>query len=233
MTIRAGASGFSYKAWKGIFYPADLPDAQMLSFYAGELPTVEINNTFYRMPKASVLEGWAAKTPAEFRFVLKASRRITHQMKLEDTKDATDYLFETAKTLGDRLGPFLFQLPPYLRKDTAKLSNFLATLPKDGHIAMEFRHASWLDDEIYGILRDCNVALCLTEVDEAEKCTPFEPTADWGYLRLRKADYDEDAFANWVKRLSAVEWQDVYVFFKHEDGAHGPDYAKRLLAHCS
>ncbi len=232
MAIRAGASGFSYKAWKGIFYPADLPDAEMLSFYAAELPTVEINNTFYRMPKAAVLEGWAEKTPPTFRFVLKASRRITHQLKLEDTKDATDYLFTTAQVLGDRLGAVLFQLPPYLRKDVDRLSGFLATLPDDVRVAMEFRHASWLDDEVYGLLRDRNVALCLTEVDEAAKCTPFEATADWGYLRLRKADYDDAALRDWAHRINAGTWQDAYLFFKHEDGAHGPDFAKRFLAQC-
>ncbi len=230
--IRAGASGFSYKAWKGIFYPADLPDSQMLSFYAGELPTVEINNTFYRLPKASVLEGWAEKTPPDFRFVLKASRRITHQMKLADTKEVTDYLFETAGTLGEQLGPVLFQLPPYLRKDTEKLANFLESLPSDAQVAMEFRHPSWLDEEVFTILLARNAALCLTETDDAEKSTPFQVTADWGYLRLRKSDYDDAVLRDWAAKLSAQPWREAYVFFKHEDEAHGPDYAKRFLAQC-
>ncbi len=231
--IRAGASGFSYKAWKGIFYPEDLPDSRMLAFYAGQLPTVEINNTFYRMPKASVLEGWAGKTPSDFRFVLKASRRITHQLKLQETKEATDYLFETAKTLGDRLGPVLFQLPPYLRKDTDTLSTFLATLPPDAPVAVEFRHASWLADDVYDILRGRNVALCLTQTDDVEKSTPFVATADWGYLRLRRTAYDDATLVEWVARLHDQPWREAYVFFKHEDEAHGPDYAKRLLAQCA
>ena len=230
IVIRVGASGFSYKPWKGIFYPAGLPDAQMLAFYAGELPTVEINNTFYRMPKVSVLEGWAEKTPPDFRFVLKASRRITHQMKLKDTKEATDYFFVTAKTLGARLGPVLFQLPPYLRKDADRLAAFLASLPSDAQVAMEFRHASWLDDEIFGLLRDANAALCLTDTDDAEKRTPFEVTADWGYLRLRKTGYDDADLRAWAEKLRTQPWREVYVFFKHE--AHGPDYAKRLMAAC-
>ena len=230
MKVFAGTSGYSYKEWKGAFYPQDVPEKRWLAYYAARLDAVEINNTFYRMPKISVLEGWAEKTPQDFRFVLKASRRITHQMKLKDTKEATDYLFATAKTLGARLGPVLFQLPPYLRKDAERLASFLASLPADAQVAMEFRHASWFDDEVFGLLRDANAALCLTETDDAEKCTPFEVTADWGYLRLRKTGYDDTGLRVWAEKLRSQPWREAYVFFKHE--AHGPDYAKRLLAEC-
>ena len=171
MTLRlfAGASGFSYKPWKGPFYPADLPDAEMLGYYAARLPAVEINNTFYRLPKATVLEDWAAQTPDGFRFVLKASRRITHIQRLKDVGELVAYLFKTAGTLGAKLGPLLFQLPPHLKKDLDRLRAFLDLVPADRRVALEFRNASWFEDDVFEALRAHDAALCVAETEPDDK----------------------------------------------------------------
>ena len=201
--IYAGASGFAYKPWKGPFYPADLPDAEMLPYYAERLPTVEINNTFYRMPKAAMLEGWAAKTPAAFRFVLKASRRITHQQRLKDCADSVDYLFTAATALGDKLGPILFQLPPYMKKDVGLLAEFLAVLPAGRPVTMEFRHQTWFEDDVYAVLKDHGAALCLADTEDETKTAPIVATAGWGYLCLRRDDYDDAALRQWADTIRA------------------------------
>lgn len=226
--LLAGASGYSYKPWKGPFYPQDLPDAEMLSFYAERLPTVEINNTFYRLPKASVLEDWAAKTPATFRFVLKASRRITHIHRLKDVGEMTDYLFKTADTLGPKLGPILFQLPPYLKKDLDRLRQFCAGVPRERAIVFEFRDESWLDDDVFETLRGHDAALCVADTEAGTG--PLIATASWGYLRLRRDDYTDADFAGWLERIAAQPWSQAYVFFKHEDQGAAPKLAQRLLA---
>jgi uncharacterized protein YecE (DUF72 family) len=227
--LLAGSSGFAYKEWKGPFYPADLPDAEMLGWYAQRLPAVEINNTFYRMPRRTMLEGWAAKTPAGFRFVLKASRRITHMARLKDCKDAVDYLFGAAAALGDKLGPVFFQLPPYLKKDVALLEAFLDVLPGGRPVALEVRSSSWHDDEVYAALRARDVALCIAERDDAGKSTPFVATASFGYLRLRREDYGDAELEAWAARIREQPWSVAYVFFKHEDEAAAPRTAQRLL----
>jgi uncharacterized protein YecE (DUF72 family) len=227
--ILAGASGYSYKEWKGPFYPPDLPGADMLAYYAERLPAVEINNTFYRMPKRAVLEGWAARTPAGFRFVLKASRRITHMARLRDCADAVSYLFTTAGALGDKLGAVFFQLPPYLKKDIGLLRDFLAILPEGPQVAVEFRSSSWFDEEVYAALRARDVAFCVTERDEEGKTTPFVATASWGYLRLRREAYPDADLLTWAARLRGQPWTEAYVFFKHEDEAAAPRTAARLL----
>jgi len=226
--VLAGASGYSYKPWKGSFYPADLPDEDMLGFYAERLPTVEINNTFYRLPKASVLETWAAATPAGFRFVLKASRRITHFQRLKDTAELTDYLFQTADSLGTKLGPVLFQLPPHLKKDLERLQRFLASLGRERTIALEFRHDSWLEEDVFNALREHNAALCLADVEGSDD-TPLVPTADWGYLRLRRDDYADADLMRWLARIHQQPWSLAYVFFKHEDAGAAPRLASRLM----
>jgi uncharacterized protein YecE (DUF72 family) len=227
----AGASGYSYKPWKGPFYPKDLPDAEMLSFYAERLPTVEINNTFYRLPKASVLEEWSARTPATFRFVLKASRKITHIHRLKDVGEITDYLFKTADTLGSKLGPILFQLPPYLKKDLDRLKHFCAGVAPERAIAFEFRDASWLDDDVLAVLRDHDAALCVadTEAGPADESLPLAATASWGYLRLRRDDYGDADLVRWLTRMRAQPWSQAYVFFKHEDEGAAPRLARRLM----
>lgn len=223
-----GTSGYSYKEWKGSFYPEDLPDKEMLHYYGEYLPAVEINNTFYRLPKASMLEAWMQQVPDEFRFVLKASRKITHQKPLKEKEGETAYLFETAGTLGERLGPILFQLPPYLRKNIDLFSAFLELLPDDRRVTFEFRHRSWFEEDVYDCLREKGCALCCADA-ENDELSKFIPTTDWGYLRLRKPDYTEKELAGWATRIKSQDWQEVYVFFKHEDEGAGPKLAKRFL----
>ena len=233
--LLAGASGFAYKPWKGPFYPAGLPDAGMLAFYAARLPAVEINNTFYRLPKADVLAGWAEQTPESFRFVLKASRRITHIQRLKEVGELVDYLFQTAATLGDRLGPLLFQLPPHMKKDLDRLRVFLERVPKGRRVALEFRNASWFEDDVFELLRAHDAALCVAETggeddaDEGSEPVPLIATASWGYLRLRRDDYADADLRAWAERIAAQPWSDAYVFFKHEDEGAAPRLARRLL----
>ncbi len=224
--VRVGTSGFSYKEWKGNFYPEDLPASDMLRFYASRLPAVEINNTFYRMPKASMLAQWAEQVPDDFRFALKASQRITHQRRLKDAADSVDYFFQVASTLGDRLGPTLFQLPPNFKNDLTRLTDFLAGLPAASRCAFEFRHESWFEDPVYDALRGAGCALCLAE--DEDLATPAVATTGWGYLRLRRQDYDGAALASWAARIRSQPWDEVYVFFKHEDEGKGPALAEQL-----
>ncbi len=231
MQVLVGTSGYSYKAWKGSFYPEDLKDADMLRFYAQRFATVEINNTFYRMPGRETLARWSEETPPGFTFVLKASRRITHEKRLSgEAADAVSYLFATAVALGPKLGPVLFQLPPFLKKDASRLRGFLSLLPEDRPAAFEFRHESWLDEEVYGILRSRGAALCSADTDESgEEAAPLVPTAGWGYLRLRRSDYGEPDLAAWADRIRSQPWDRAFVFFKHEEEGKGPELAARLL----
>jgi uncharacterized protein YecE (DUF72 family) len=228
MNLYVGTSGYSYKPWKGTFYPKDLPDKQMLRFYGERFRTVEINNTFYRMPKASVLQAWAAEVPADFKFVLKAPQRITHMQRLKDAGDSVSYLLEVAGALQERLGPLLFQLPPNLKKDVPRLRDFLALLPSKRRAAFEFRHQSWFDEEVFGLLREHQTALCIAEA-ENDLEVPFVPTADWGYLRLRLPEYKDAELKAWLKRVREQDWRDAFVFFKHEDEGKGPQMARRFL----
>ena len=219
-----GTSGFSYKEWKGSFYPEKLPANRMLEYYSRRLRSVEINNTFYRLPRAEMLEKWAAQVPEDFAFVLKASRRITHMARLKDAGDPLEYLTRTAVgALGDRLGPILFQLPPYLRVDVARLSDFLAIVPEDVRAAFEFRHESWFVDDVYQALADHGAALVTADTGEGE--APVVETASFGYARLRRPGYGEADLADWAARLRRTAWSDVFVFFKHEDEGAGPRMA--------
>jgi len=229
MRIRAGTSGFSYKEWKGPFYPEKLPASEMLGYYAERLSTVEINNTFYRMPKTSMLEGWAGKVPDDFVFVLKASRKITHSGRLKDVGDSVDYLWNVAGALGPHLGPILFQLPPFLKKDVERLQDFMATLPEGLRAAFEFRHESWFEDDTYEALRQGSHALCLADTDKID-VPEIVSTTDWGYLRLRREDYSDEALHAWKEAIEAQPWKEAFVFFKHEDEGAAPRLAKRLLA---
>jgi uncharacterized protein YecE (DUF72 family) len=226
MRVFPGTSGFSYKEWKGRFYPEDLPDSEMLRFYSSRLPAVEINNTFYRMPRASLLESWAEQVPDGFSFALKAAQQITHRKRLKDAGDAVSYFLQVATTLGDRLGPVLFQLPPNLKKDLPRLTDFLAALPRSFRAAFEFRHESWFDEEVFAALSAAGAALCWAE--DEELATPNRSTAGWGYLRLRRQDYGEAEVAAWADRIRSQTWSDAYVFFKHEDEGTGPQLAGRL-----
>ena len=227
MRTLTGTSGFSYPEWSGSFYPEDLPAKERLSHYAGRLDAVEINNTFYRMPSRSLLQSWASKVPADFRFALKAPQRITHVSRLKaESAPAVAYFYDAASVLGQRLGPVLFQLPPNLKRDVPRLEAFLALLPSSGRAAFEFRHPSWLDEEVFAALRKGGAALCIAEAEGL--AAPLVPTAPWGYLRLRLPDYDEEALRAWAEKIRSQPWREVYAFFKHEDGAKGPVFARRL-----
>jgi uncharacterized protein YecE (DUF72 family) len=189
---------------------------------------VEINNTFYRLPKAEVLAAWGGRVPASFRFALKASRRITHIKRLKDAGDETAHLLRTAATLAERLGPLLFQLPPTLRKDVTRLERFLDLLPDGTRAAFEFRHASWLDDDVVGVMRARRCALCVADVEDVPE-PQLVDTAGWGYLRLRRPDYSADDLDVWAQRLRAQPWREAFVFFKHEGEGVGPRLAGQFL----
>jgi uncharacterized protein YecE (DUF72 family) len=226
--IRAGASGYSFKEWKGTFYPADLKPEDMLRWYSARLPTVEINNTFYRMPKTSMLESWAATTPADFRFAIKASRRITHisRIKAESAADPVQYLYRTLAALDGKRGPVLFQLPPNLRKDLPRLTEFLALLPAGHDAAFEFRNESWFGDDVYDALKAVGASLCLSEREDNAP-PPLVETAPWGYVRLRLEAYSDDDLRQWAARLAATSWREIHVYFMHEPTA--PEYARSLM----
>jgi uncharacterized protein YecE (DUF72 family) len=226
--INAGASGYSFKEWRGTFYPPDLKADAMLAWYAERLGTVEINNTFYRMPKAALLEAWAAATPAHFRFAIKASRRITHlaRLKADSAAEPLAFLYRNLAALGDKRGPVLFQLPPNLRKDLPRLQAFLALLPDDHRAAFEFREPSWFDDDVYRALEAAGAALCLSERSD-DAPPPLVQTARWGYVRLRLESYADDDLRRWARALESTSWQDIYVYFMHEPTA--PGYAKALM----
>ncbi len=228
MRVYTGTSGFSYVEWKGFFYPEDLPNAELLSYYAGRLSTVEINNTFYRMPKSDVVKGWAEQVPAEFRFVLKASRRITHFKRLKEAEDVMGFMMRSAGNLGERLGAVLFQLPPNFPKDVDRLSAFLPLIPANVRAAFEFRHPTWQDDAVHAVLREHNAALCIADTEEDH--AKVIQTADWGYLRLRRPGYSAVELKAWSKTVQGQNWRDVFVFFKHEDEGAGPRMAESFAA---
>jgi uncharacterized protein YecE (DUF72 family) len=230
MNVLVGTSGWSYKEWKGSFYPPRMPAAGMLRFYSGYFPTVEVNNSFYRIPAERVLAGWAEQVPPSFRFVMKASRRVTHNSRLRDDDGSLGYFLRAVNPLGERLGPTLFQLPPNFKKDMDRLQGFLTALPRHWHAAMEFRHPSWFDDEVYDALRASDVALVAVDDNETEGTgSPLVPTASWGYLRLRRVDYDEARLRTWVERILSQSWVNAYVFLKHEDGSPtGPAAARQI-----
>jgi len=228
MKLQVGTSGFSYKEWKGSFYPEDLPAKEMLPYYASRLPAVEINNTFYRLPQKSILENRKEQVPAHFRFSLKASQRITHFKRLKDVEAETGYLLETAGSLEDRLGVILFQLPPNMKKDLARLETFLEILPATVRATFEFRHPSWLDDDVLKIFSTRNHALCISDTDDMP-VRHIDRTADWGYLRLRRVQYSPENLEEWLKQIREQNWSDAFVFFKHEDEATGPKLAAQVL----
>jgi uncharacterized protein YecE (DUF72 family) len=227
MNFYVGTSGYSYPEWKGSFYPPKLPAKQMLRFYGERFRAVEVNYTFKHMPTATVLATWADTVPAGFQFVLKAPQQITHWKRLKDVGDSVSTFLDIASTLKKRLGPLLFQLPPDFQKDVPRLRAFLALLPTERRVTLEFRHASWFDDEVFALLREHGAALCIAEDEDLE--VPFVATADWGYLRLRQLDYDDAALKARLKQVRKQKWQDVFVFFKHEDEGRGPQLAKRFL----
>jgi uncharacterized protein YecE (DUF72 family) len=227
VTLRIGTSGYSYKEWKGSFYPEDLKASEMLSYYARHLGTVEINNTFYRLPTVKLLDGWASQVPEGFRFVLKVAQKITHFKRLKDVEEETGFLVESAKTLGPKLGAFLVQIPPNFKRDDERLASFLALLPKGMRAALEVRNPSWLDPQVYALLEKHGVALVASQTDE-EPDPVLVHTAPWGYLRLRKTSYQPGELTDWSRRIADMGWEDAFVFFKHEQIA--PDLAEKLAA---
>jgi uncharacterized protein YecE (DUF72 family) len=224
-----GTSGYNYPEWKGSFYPEKMPAAKMLPFYAANFTTVEVNYTFYRVPNEKILSGWSRETPDSFRLTLKAPKRITHIAKLRDCTDLLDYFLRTAATLGPKLGAILFQLPPYFRKDMAVLDAFLEQLPAQLCAAFEFRHASWMDAEVFARLRSRNLALCVA--DSEKFSTPVEITASYGYFRLRDEGYTPQDLQRWAQVIhdSTSACGDVFVYFKHEEAGKGPQFARLLL----
>ncbi len=229
--IWVGTSGYNYPEWKGSFYPSDLAAAKMLPYYAARFPTVEINYTFYRMPTEKLVAGWAAQTPAPYKLTLKAPRRITHDHRLKDVGPLVSGFCQVAGTLGDKLGALLFQLPPNLKKDAALFDAFLADLPPKACAAFEFRHASWLDEDIFGRLAARNLALCVA--DSEKMSAPVRITADYAYFRLRDEGYTAGDIERWAGTIAreAASCRDVYVYFKHEEQGKGPEFAKLLMQH--
>jgi len=230
--LLAGASGYSFKEWKGSFYPEKIKPEDMLAFYAGRLPTVEINNTFYQMPKVAVLETWVGSTPESFRFAIKAPRRITHmaRLKADEAANSVEFLYRNLAALGAKRGPVLFQLPPFLKKDLTRLTEFLHLLPAGHAAAFEFRNDSWFADDVYDALKGAGAALCLSEREDNAP-PPLVETAPWGYVRLRLETYSDDDLKQWARRLEATSWREIYVYFMHEPTA--PAYARTLMGFAS
>jgi len=226
MKVRVGTSGYSYKEWVGSFYPPKMPANQMLRHYGERFGTVEINNTFYRMPTTTMLEKWTGEVPPDFRFVLKAPKRITHERKLQQVDDVVRFLIDASTVMGEKRGPFLFQLPPFFRKNATVLREFLEKLGPV-RAAFEFRHETWFDEDVYELLRDHGATLCLADTEDGEP--PLVATAGWGYLRLRRPDYGDAELALWARRLKEQPWEEVFVFFKHEDEGKGPQLAARFI----
>jgi uncharacterized protein YecE (DUF72 family) len=226
--VLAGASGYSFKEWCGSFYPEKIKSEEMLPYYSARLPTVEINNTFYRMPRASMLEEWARITPDSFRLAIKASRRITHmsRIKAESSVEPVGYLYKALESLGAKRGPVLFQLPPNLKKDLPRLQEFLKLLPADHRAAFEFRNDSWFDDDVYAALESVGASLCHSEREDNVP-PPLVETAPWGYVRLRLEEYSDRDLEAWAERLGATGWKEVFAYFMHEPTA--PAYAATLM----
>jgi uncharacterized protein YecE (DUF72 family) len=229
MRVRVGTSGYNYPEWKGHFYPADLPAKAMFDFYAARFRTVEINYTFYRMPTTKNAESWRAQAPDGFSYTLKAPRRITHDRKLKDADDLVRAFCDAAQGLGEARACLLFQLPPTFRCDVARLRDVLAAIPAGLRPAFEFRHDSWLTDEVYAALEAGGAALCVA--DFGDKTTPLRPTSRHGYFRLRDEGYTLDDIARWSDEVAARagDWDEVYVYFKHEDEGKGPAFARLFV----
>jgi uncharacterized protein YecE (DUF72 family) len=229
MQLYVGTSGYSYKEWKGSFYPEKIPAKEMLSYYATRLPAVEINNTFYRLPQKSVLENWKEQVPAGFKFSVKTSQRITHFKRLREVEEETRFFFDTIQALEDRLGVVLVQLPPNMKKDLERLKTFVELLPPGAPVSFEFRHPSWFEDDVIEMLSRHNLPLCVSDTDEMP-VHHIDRTADWGYLRLRRVIYSETHVSDWLERVRAQNWKAAYVFFKHEDEGTGPRLAAQFIA---
>lgn len=228
MRVLVGTSGYSFPEWKGSFYPKSLPAAGMLPFYSARFPTVEINNTFYRLPRESVVMDWAAAVPDGFTFSIKASQRITHHARLKDTEELMSYLLRVCTALGDKRGPTLFQLPPNMKADLARLTAFLPLIPRRWKAAIEFRHPTWFSEEVYALLRQHEVALVTAQSEDAEAVVA--PTAPYGYLRLHKPAYTPEELDTWAATIKAQPWEEAWIYFKHDNDTAGPELAAAFAA---
>jgi uncharacterized protein YecE (DUF72 family) len=228
MTLYVGTSGYSYKEWKGRFYPEPIAPKDMLSYYASRLHAVELNNTFYRMPQPSMIESWKAQVPESFRFSVKAPQSITHFRRLNNAGPQTQLMLKTIAPLEDRLGAVIFRLPENMKKDLKRLETFLKELPAETAAVFDFRHPTWFDDEVVALLRRENRVFCVSDIEELPESYTFK-TADWGYVRLRRVKYTKAELVKWVKRIKAQGWKDTYVFFKHEDEGTGPKLAQQFM----
>ena len=229
MRVHVGTSGYNYTEWRGTFYPEDLPTKSMFGYYSARFHTVEINYTFYRMPTAKTTTGWLEQAPAGFAYTLKAPQKITHIRRLKDAQAELAFFCDSARVLGPHLASLLFQLPPTFKCDTARLETFLAGMPADMRPAFEFRHDSWLNDDVYAILAAKNAALCIA--DFGDKTTPLRSTANHGYFRLRDEGYKTADLEQWADRLieRGQNWRDAFVYFKHEDAGKGPEFAREFV----
>ncbi len=224
MKIYIGTSGFAHKEWKGKFYPEKLSPKDMLHFYSERLNSVEINNTFYHMPKESVLTSWAEQVAPDFVFAIKAPQIITHMKQLRNVFEETEYLFRSLSVMGRKLGPVLFQFPKSFRADLPALKDFLALIPVDSACAFEFRSPSWLDEGVSALLSAKGCSLCIADSDE-NPADQIISTATWGYLRLRRSDYTDADLSEWAGRILSQTWERAFVFFKHEGEAIGTELA--------
>ena len=229
--LYVGTSGYSYKEWKGSFYPEKIAAKDMLPYYAERFSSVELNNTFYRLPQLSMVESWKSQVPDNFRFSVKASQRITHFKRLKEAEEATKLMLDNVSALESQLGVVLFQLPPNMKKDRERLESFLKILPHDLKATFEFRHPTWFDDEVLDLLREHNRPLCVSDTDDLPAYR-IDKTADWGYVRLRRVIYQENDLKEWAKRIKAQKWGETYVFFKHEDEGTGPKLAAQFNSLC-
>jgi uncharacterized protein YecE (DUF72 family) len=227
MKIHAGTSGFAHKEWIEKFYPEKISPKDMLRFYAERLNTVEINNTFYHMPKESVLTSWAEQVPGDFVFALKAPQVITHLKQLRNVFEETEYLFRSLSVLGGKLGPVLFQFPKSFRADLSVLEDFLGLIPGAGSCAFDFRSPTWLEAGAPDLIRKKGCGWCIEDTDE-NPVQDLISTAPWGYLRLRRSEYTDADLTQWAEKVLSQKWERAFVYFKHEDGAKGPELAVRF-----
>jgi len=228
-SFHVGTSGFSYDEWRPAFYPEGTKKDAMLSFYADRLPAVELNNTFYRMPKTETVAKWRSQVGDSFRFAIKASRRISWSNKLVDCGELLGWLFEALEPLDDALGCVFYQVPKWVKKDSGVLRDFLGQQKPGVKVAFEFAHESWSDDDALALLREHDAALVVSDKDDAP-APPIRETASWAYVRLRRADYEDDDLRRWRDDLAGRGLTEAFVFMKHEDSCAGPALASRFLA---
>jgi len=228
MTLYVGTSGYSYKEWKGSFYPQTIAAKDMLAYYASRLHAVELNNTFYRTPQRNVIESWKAQVPENFRFSVKAPQVITHFKRLKDAGQQTRLMLNAVSALEDRLGAVIFRLPEDMKKDLQRLETFLKEVPADTPAVFDFRHPTWFDDDVVALLRNQNRVFCVSDIEELPANHTYR-TADWGYVRLRRVRYSEAELAEWIERIRVQQWKNTYVFFKHEDEGTGPKLAAKFV----